>query len=657
MQGMAGATAPRNGERTWPTLEARVCDEVETVAGDVEAKDGLDVPLQVWLHEEFSEFRQALVTDIQELLLNTAVVNRVDGDKLAKKGHASGCGADCPDDPHVANKTLLLPAQGFNHLETSNRTIQCVELQHGSSTEDLDIPGTLPSGNSAGNPLTLHPRCQVTGISTETASEAVNLGVVPSAEMSRVQSDTRGRRLVSPSSWGSSLGDDLEDREKSRHSLRNLTSFWGGQEENRDLDQEIYDVTNYYYDRGCAQAVARNDTFEKVTLTVIAVNALYIGVDAEFNDAASLFDAFLPFVVFENLFCVFFSFEWGVRFFAFRRKLDCLRDFWFKFDSCLVVLMVFETWLMPLITVLTGSSGGSVPVGPLRLLRLLRLTRMARLMRSMPELLTMIKGMKASARAVGSSLLMVAMLIYVFAIVMHMALNDDERMKEYFGTLPLCMWTLLLDGTLMDNTGAVLARLRENADITSSLSVGVFMAFILLSAMTVMNMLIGVLCEVVSTVAQNEKDEAAIRVMKDSILVQLKRFDVNNNGCISMEELSDVMRDPQAREVLEMLEVDMGYLMDLQLLLYHDANDEVRIQTIMDLILASRGDLPTTVTHLVRCQAFMRSVVMGEVSRLQDSLEASFKESLAKPANPPPAQAPASGRRGNCWNLASQLLR
>jgi len=354
---------------------------------------------------------------------------------------------------------------------------------------------------------------------------------------------------------------------------------------------------------------------------------LYIGIDAELNDADLLFDAFWPFVVFENLFCVFFSFEWAVRFGAFRCKRDSLNDFWFKFDSCLVLLMVAETWLMPIITVLTGSSGGAgMPVGPLRLLRLLRFTRMARLMRSLPELLTMIKGMKASARAVGSSLLMVAMLIYVFAIVMHMALNDDDRVEEYFGTLPLCMWTLLLDGTLMDGTGAVLAKLRENGGVTSWLALTVFMAFILLSAMTVMNMLIGVLCEVVSTVAQNEKDEAAIRVMKDSILVQLKRFDVNNNGCISREELAGVMRDPQAREVLQSLEVDIGYLTDLQIFLFNDSSDEVRIQTVMDLMLASRGDLPTCVKHLARFQAFIRRVVVTEVNRLQELMQRSFKE-------------------------------
>ena len=35
-----------------------------------------------------------------------------------------------------------------------------------------------------------------------------------------------------------------------------------------------------------------------------------------------------------------------MRFGAFRRKIDCLKDLWFKFDTVLVILMVAETWII-----------------------------------------------------------------------------------------------------------------------------------------------------------------------------------------------------------------------------------------------------------------------------------------------------------------------
>merc|ERR1719443_302576 len=97
----------------------------------------------------------------------------------------------------------------------------------------------------------------------------------------------------------------------------------------------------------------------------------------------------------------------------------------------------------------TGQSS-SVSVGPLRLLRLVRLVRLAR---SFPEMVTMIKGMRKAVRSVASSLIMVLLLIYVFAIVLHSLLKDEGQVKDNFSTVGLAMWTLWLDGTLMDSIG------------------------------------------------------------------------------------------------------------------------------------------------------------------------------------------------------------
>merc|ERR1712110_974103 len=89
----------------------------------------------------------------------------------------------------------------------------------------------------------------------------------------------------------------------------------------------------------------------------------------------------------------------------------------------------------------------------------------------------------------------------------------------------LCMWTLLMDGTLLDAPGVVLNRLVHRGEFNTTVAVIIFLVFILLSALTVMNMLIGILCEVVNAVAASEKEESDIAVMKNSILLELKKFD------------------------------------------------------------------------------------------------------------------------------------
>jgi len=302
--------------------------------------------------------------------------------------------------------------------------------------------------------------------------------------------------------------------------------------------------------------------------------------------------------------------------------MDCFKDGWFKFDSTLVALMVAETWVMPAIFSIIGGRV-SLPTGPLRLLRLLRLSRLVRLIRTLPELVTMFKGMFVASRAVGSSLLMVSLLIYVFGIVVHMGLGDEESQQEKFGTLPKSMWTLLMDGTFMDSTGDVLTTLMDMGKFNTVASAIVFLTFILLSAMTVMNMLIGVLCEVVSTVAQGERDEAAIRLMKESILVELNKFDEDGNGKISKAELEHVMKDRKAIAALSSMEVGPDCINELQQMLFYGKSDdtEVTIEQVMELVLMYRGDLTVTVKHLVEMIAFSRWYLTHQITEHTEHTE------------------------------------
>merc|ERR1719284_549132 len=92
---------------------------------------------------------------------------------------------------------------------------------------------------------------------------------------------------------------------------------------------------------------------------MITINALWIGIDTEFNDASNLTEAEWYFQVGEYMFTAFFLTEWLARFGAFRRKRDGLKDTWFCFDSFLVALMMLETFVMPY-AIAVPESGGQV---------------------------------------------------------------------------------------------------------------------------------------------------------------------------------------------------------------------------------------------------------------------------------------------------------
>merc|ERR1719399_348926 len=52
-----------------------------------------------------------------------------------------------------------------------------------------------------------------------------------------------------------------------------------------NLDEKEYNVEDYYHETGVIQAIARSDAFNQVTLSVIAVNAVWIGIDSDHNNA------------------------------------------------------------------------------------------------------------------------------------------------------------------------------------------------------------------------------------------------------------------------------------------------------------------------------------------------------------------------------------
>jgi len=201
-------------------------------------------------------------------------------------------------------------------------------------------------------------------------------------------------------------------------------------------EPEPYNVTDLYKRVGCWQAIARNQYFENLTLLVIVANALWIWVDTDLNTADTLIQADLMFQIMENLFCLFFTLELIIRFMAFRIKKTAFTDRWFVFDVVLVGMMILETWVLTLILMASNSSNGmrglrnASMVRTLRLLRMARMVRIARLLRAVPELLVMIRGIVAAMRSVMVTLVLLALILYVFGVSLRLILNDTDAGKK-----------------------------------------------------------------------------------------------------------------------------------------------------------------------------------------------------------------------------------
>jgi hypothetical protein len=281
--------------------------------------------------------------------------------------------------------------------------------------------------------------------------------------------------------------------------------------------------------------------------------------------------------------------------------------------------MVLETLFLPILLPIFASGSSAPPTGFLRLLRLLRLSRLVRLLRSVPELVTIVKGMYVAVRAVASTFVMIVVLIYVFAILMMLLLRDDALTSDYFSTLGLCMWTLLIQGMLWDSTGKMLGfLLRGNFETVCAIIV--FFIFVLLTTITVLNLLVGVLVDVVSTVAHTEKEEAETNIMKDKILHELKQFD-DGDGLITEEELNEVMIDPQSVVALERIGVDVSFLQYLQVMTYEDPDAQVPIHDILDQMLTCRQQTPATMKHLMTQQRLTIWILQNKIAQHEKRLD------------------------------------
>merc|ERR1719162_2301447 len=115
------------------------------------------------------------------------------------------------------------------------------------------------------------------------------------------------------------------------------------------------------------------------------------------------------------------------------------------------------------------------------------MARCIRLLRAMPELQVLLKGMAAAARSVFYTLVLLCALLYVFGIAFTQLLAKEDVGREHFSTVLESMHTLWLYAALLDEITTLVAQLKSSG-------VGVLLlldAFILLSALTVMNMLVG----------------------------------------------------------------------------------------------------------------------------------------------------------------------
>jgi len=366
-------------------------------------------------------------------------------------------------------------------------------------------------------------------------------------------------------------------------------------------------VKKYYdMDSSCAK-IASNLYFEYITITIIGFNAVWIGFASDHNPSADIFVLSpIEYIVVENVFCYYFAFEVIIRFSSYKIKRQSLSDRWFVFDAILVACMILETWIFPFVLKVTEEGIGRIP--PLfRMIRLIRLTRIVRLMRAFPELMVLIKGMLAATRSVFITLFLLMVVLYLFSIIFKMFVGGEPEFRDDFGSLVEAAYYLITRGTLLDNCTPAFRKLRESENVSWML--WVMFLFVLFSAFTILNMLIGVLCEVASSVKVAEKEKANWSEVCDNLTKVFKKGgrDKKDFGLLCRDDFEYMASENwnQLMESLAILDIEPKHLSILADAIFVDdscgqSGSQLRFDEFIEAICYMRPGIPVAVLDVAK---------------------------------------------------------
>ena len=228
--------------------------------------------------------------------------------------------------------------------------------------------------------------------------------------------------------------------------------------------------------------------FQRVVIGLILLNAVTLGLEtsdsimAAWGTALHAVDTALLWL---------FTIELAIRIYAFRGRF--FRDPWGLFD----LIVVGIAW-MP-------------DSGPLSVLRALRVLRVLRLISVVPSLRNVVEAMLAALPGMGSIVLLMGLIFYVFAVMSTKLFGD--LMPEQFGDLGAAFFTLFQLMTLDDWANIVKPAMEHKP-----WSWLFFMPFILIATFVVLNLFIGVIVESIQTLREG-RDEVA----KDTARTEAQR--------------------------------------------------------------------------------------------------------------------------------------
>mmetsp|Transcript_2483 Transcript_2483/g.6217 ORF Transcript_2483/g.6217 Transcript_2483/m.6217 type:complete len:737 (-) Transcript_2483:46-2256(-) len=379
--------------------------------------------------------------------------------------------------------------------------------------------------------------------------------------------------------------------------------------------------------------VVNSATFTQASTALVLANTLWIAVETDNKEADGHIGHWL--ISIDSAFCLLFLIELTVRFLALKRLHFFCTDAWLMLDTSLAVMNIVEAWLVPSFSSDQSTDGTS---GPLRVLRVLRLSRIARtltLFRLIPELTLLIRSITQALRAVFAVICLLMLFVYVNALYFTGLARGTQLETKFFKDVPTSMKSLIVHGTLLDEIGEMMDLLGEESIILTAL----FVVFVFVTACLLLNMLVGVLVEVVTVTASVEQEEHLGQFVIEALQQALLNIGHDGKSKVTRKQFERVVRQGVMNEVLRVLNISM----DRQTLLSYifepegDHVDTVGISPVVLTLLQLRATSPATVRDVLDA----RRIILQRLNQLEKVVQKAGGEAPAASAK----KAPRGGER------------
>lgn len=246
------------------------------------------------------------------------------------------------------------------------------------------------------------------------------------------------------------------------------------------------------------------------------------------------------------------------------------------------------------------------------------MVRLVRLLRAWPELLIMVKALVVATRSVICSLAVFMVIIYGFSVAMTTVTKDNDELRdEYYASVATTVSNIFLIGVLPDQADLM----TDTATMGGVVQVTVLLMCMLLTTLTGMNMIVGAMVEVISTVAVIEKDRLDMTYVRDRMLLiwgeQQRLWDKECEDMMSKAEFFEFLRHEKVLAAMQGVGTDaLAFLDIVDYLFKHDAA-KIDFASFFEAVVSLRGSNACTVSDILRIRKLIQHDLQSAIVSTQ----------------------------------------